>query len=283
MPIRFLRRRPSALVAASLVATTLARASAQSPAPYATVFYPNGSLRLEAYLYTPRGSGPFPLVIYNHGSRAGSERTEQPFVFIGRLLTGAGYAVLVPERRGYGKSEGQPFSEEIGKDKGAKFIARQQAEADDVIAALDYAKTVASLDTTHAAVVGWSFGGIVTVFAAGKASRFVAVVDQAGGSLSWKGSPALQQALPAAAAGITVPMLCLVAENDATTAAVTGVYDAARSHGRPATLVVYPAFTPPRNPGNTPPGHLIFGAQGVSIWQKDVLSFLARYLTRSRP
>src|SRR5262245_16846073 len=74
----------------------------QSPADsaYTEVFYPSGSLRIQAYLYKPDGDGPFPVVIYNHGSRAGRERYSVPFEFIGRLLTQAGYAVLVPERRG---------------------------------------------------------------------------------------------------------------------------------------------------------------------------------------
>src|SRR4051812_15714264 len=35
---------------------------------YTEVFYPSGSLRIQAYLYKPAGNGPFPMVIYNHGS-----------------------------------------------------------------------------------------------------------------------------------------------------------------------------------------------------------------------
>jgi hypothetical protein len=34
--------------------------------PYETVRYINDGLRLEAYLYRPTGSGPFPLVIHRH-------------------------------------------------------------------------------------------------------------------------------------------------------------------------------------------------------------------------
>src|SRR5262249_50582287 len=33
---------------------------------YTEVFYPSGSLRIQAYLYKPHGDGPFPVVIYNH-------------------------------------------------------------------------------------------------------------------------------------------------------------------------------------------------------------------------
>ncbi|TMH69036.1 MAG: hypothetical protein E6H57_09935 [Betaproteobacteria bacterium] len=65
---------------------------------YTEVFYPSGSLRIQAYLYRPQGDGPFPVVIYNHGSRDGRERKSVPFEYVGRMLTSAGYVVLVPER-----------------------------------------------------------------------------------------------------------------------------------------------------------------------------------------
>src|SRR5262245_17649882 len=98
-----------------------AAAYGQSPADsaYTEVFYPSGKLRIQAYLYKPNGDGPFPVVIYNHGSRPTRERHSVPFEYIGRLLARAGYVVLVPERRGYGGSDGPTWSEEISNDKGA--------------------------------------------------------------------------------------------------------------------------------------------------------------------
>jgi dienelactone hydrolase len=121
-----------------------AAAHSQPPtdSAYTEMFYPSGSLRIQAYLYKPHGEGPFPVVIYNHGSRAGRERHSVPFEYIGRLLTRAGYAVLVPERRGYGGSDGLTWSEEVGNDRGQRFIARLQAETDDVLAILDYLRTL---------------------------------------------------------------------------------------------------------------------------------------------
>jgi len=58
---------------------------AQSSPTYVEVLYPSGGLRIQAYLYRPAGDGPFPAVIYNHGSRSGRERQSAPFEHIGRL------------------------------------------------------------------------------------------------------------------------------------------------------------------------------------------------------
>ncbi|HEU4778242.1 MAG TPA: hypothetical protein VFS58_00020, partial [Steroidobacteraceae bacterium] len=57
------------IIAAMLVwsITAAAQAPAQ-PLPHETLFYTHDGLKLEAYLYVPDGAGPFPLVVYNHGS-----------------------------------------------------------------------------------------------------------------------------------------------------------------------------------------------------------------------
>src|SRR5258707_14823122 len=70
---------------------------------YETAFYPSGKLKIEAYIFKPEGSGSFPIVIYNHGSRAGHEREARPFAYVGEILVRSRCVVVVPERRGYGK------------------------------------------------------------------------------------------------------------------------------------------------------------------------------------
>jgi dienelactone hydrolase len=271
--------------------------------PYETFYYKNGDLNIEAYLYKPEGSGPFPLVIYNHGSRAGQERVEIPFRFIAAILVPQGYAVLVPERRGYGKSDGQTFSDEVGGDISDRMMQRFREEASDVLAGLDYLKrggassspgrftpspTTNLIDFRRVAIMGWSHGGVVSLLAASERHEFVALVDQAGGALTWNHSPTLQRELPAAARKIKIPALCMDAENDATTNAAKTVGEAIKSSGEWEQTIIYPPFTPTTNPDNIPPGHLIFG-QGVSIWQNDLLAFLKPRLgtnmrsTGSRP
>jgi len=247
--------------------------AAVSDVDYETVFYKSGKLNIEAYLYRPDGAGPFPLVIYNHGTRQ-QDTAEVPFRFVGDRLRYAGYAVLVPERRGYGKSDGTSAH-------GANVVSQLEEEADDVLASLDYIRTLAFVDPRRIGIMGWSFGGIVTLFAAAKSDAFRCAIDQAGGALSWTRSADLRRAIPAAAAKIKVPVYFMDSENDATTDAVKASADAMIASGVPHQLKIYPAFTPAQNPSHEAPGHLIFAAGGIDIWASDAIAFLDAHLKSS--
>jgi dienelactone hydrolase len=245
---------------------------------YSTFFYSHDNLKLEAYFFKPAGAGPFPVVVYNHGSRAGYEREERPMLYIARVMVPAGYAVIVPERRGYGKSEGPTFAGEIGGERGPRYVARQQAEAGDVLAGVEYAKANLPIDKKRIALMGYSFGGIVTTLAASRSSDFVAVVNQAPGALNWNRSADLREALLAAARKIKVPMICMGAKNDATTENVTRICGEAKSHGDSTEAMIYPPFSSPEIQTQDAPGHALFSRYGVDLWKKDVLAFLAKHL-----
>jgi dienelactone hydrolase len=264
---------------------------AQSPSPlpsappHETFFYQHDGLRLEAYFYRPAGKGPFPLVVYNHGSAPpGQERMEWPAGFMGRLLPPAGYALLVPERRGYGKSEGQTFREEIGDDRGPRYVVRMKQEAGDLLAAAEHVTRDRTfrVDPRRRAMIGYSFGGIVTTLAVSGRSDYAGAVIQAPGALNWKRSPELREALTSAASQIAIPIQCVVAENDATTESARAVC-AAATRAR-AELKVYPPFTPTRQlvPGAAP-GHALFSPQGVAVWKDDVLAFLEKHVRGRKP
>jgi dienelactone hydrolase len=249
---------------------------------YTTVYYKSGRLNIEAYLYKPlKGEAPFPLVIYNHGSRAGNEQAEIPFTYVANVLVAEGYAVLVPERRGYGKSDGATYTEEVGSDRGDVMVRRFEEESDDVLAALDYLKTLSFVDPKRMAIMGWSHGGVATILTASRSHAFVAMIDQAGGALTWNNSPALRQKLTSAARNINIPSMCMDAENDATTEAAKTVCNAIRVDSSEKKTIIYPPFTPSK-PTEHAPGHNIFSAAGMSIWQNDMLSFLRPRLALNR-
>jgi dienelactone hydrolase len=264
-------------VVAAALAALVGTARAVEPASYQEVFYASGGLRIQAYLYRPAGVGPFPVMVYNHGSRATQERELRPSEYIGQAFTRAGYVVLVTERRGYGRSDGPSMAEEIGNEQGPRLIARLRAESDDVIAALDFLRAQPFVDTRRAAVMGWSLGGIVTMLTIARTDSFRAAVDQAGGALDWNRSAAVRQALEEAARQARAPVLLLDAANDATTDAITRLDRVLADRQWPHEMKIYPPFVPKQRGWVGAPGHAIFGLEGVTIWRTDVLAFLDRY------
>src|SRR5690349_5882473 len=81
---------------------------------------PSGTLRLKGYLWKPPGSGPFPAVLFNHGSggadaahTAGMTMTEAAAKLAPTFLK-HGYAFFYPCRRGQGLSADQaPFQQDL--------------------------------------------------------------------------------------------------------------------------------------------------------------------------
>lgn len=253
-------------------------ASAATNSGDSEIFYPSAGLSIQGYLYQPHGSGPFPVIIYNHGSRNGSERRSVPQAHIGKLLTQAGYMVFVPERRGYGRSDGPTVTEEVGNDK-ERLVPRLQKETDDVLAAVEHLRTVPLADTKRIGIMGWSYGGIISMFAVSRSSAFAVAVDQAGGALTWNGNVHVRNALITAAEKATTPTLFQVAQNDRTTASITTVADIFNKRGIAHRTVIYDPFNPQRGDPRVPPGHRVFSAEGMPVWQNDVLEFLGRYLS----
>ena len=274
----------TALLLGVLLCLLAAPVQSQSPAnsAYTEVFYSSGSLRIHAFLYKPEGDGPFPVVIYNHGARTGRPRRPEPNEYIGRLLTRAGYVVLIPDRRGYGDSEGPTLAGAIRNDMGQRFVARVEAETDDVFAAVDYLRTLAFADTTRIGIMGYSLGGIVTMFGVSRSSKFTVAINQAGAAGAWDISAPLRSALIAAAEKATTPTLLMVAQNDRSTESITTLGEIFKKRGVLHRVIVYGPFTPQQvsypDEFNTAPGHEVFRAQGMHVWERDVLEFLARYL-----
>ncbi|TMG80739.1 MAG: alpha/beta fold hydrolase [Betaproteobacteria bacterium] len=259
------------------IAPAVADVQSEAGPAYSEVFYLSGNLRIQAYLYKPDGDGPFPVVIYNHGSRDGREAASVPFQYIGKMLTRAGYVVLVPERRGYGKSDGSMWRQDVGNDP-SSLITRLQAEADDVLAAIDYLRTVPSTDTNRIGIMGWSFGGIITMLAASRSAAFVVAVDQAGGALTWDGNAYLRRALVGAAEKSVTPTLFMVAMNDRTTLSITTLVEIFKTRDVPHRMIIYEPFTPAQRIRVAAPGHALFSEQGASVWESDLVQFLGRYL-----
>ena len=260
----------------------------QSVAPQ-TVEISSGALRLKALFWIPPGPGPFPAVLFNHGSggpdaahTAGLPMTEAAEK-LGPLFTKHGYAFLFLFRRGQGLSADQaPFMqnvlqrEETSKGNEARqhlqFILLTTEQLDDVTAALSFLKTVPRVDAKRIAVVGHSFGSQLTLLAVERDNTVRAAITFAAAADSWGRSAELRERLLTAVRQTTAPIMLIQADNDYSTAAGHALSAELDRMHKPHLLEIYRAV------GQTPEdGHnSVYSA--IPIWEPDVFKFLDEYV-----
>ncbi|HUF65797.1 MAG TPA: alpha/beta fold hydrolase [Gemmatimonadaceae bacterium] len=112
---------------------------------------------LSGSLFLPSGDGrAVPAALMIHGSGA-SDRDNAWYMMIADALVRNGIAVLLPDKRGSGKSEGDWFS------------ANLTDFADDAVTQLELLRRHDAIDTARVGVIGLSQGGHVAPMVAGRA------------------------------------------------------------------------------------------------------------------
>src|SRR5690606_11332458 len=109
---------------------------------------------IPAFVYRPRGEGPFPVMVSIHG---GPESQSRPWLsgLTQYLVVERGIAVIAPNVRGsdgYGKTY-------LGLDDGM----RREDSVKDIGALLDWIGTQSDLDASRVAVYGGSYGGYMVL------------------------------------------------------------------------------------------------------------------------
>ncbi|MGC2003030.1 MAG: prolyl oligopeptidase family serine peptidase, partial [Candidatus Acidiferrales bacterium] len=161
--------------------------------------FPSDGRQLHGFLWKPAGAGagPFPAIVWNHGSEKlpGSQPTLAAF------YTAHSYVFFVPHRRGQGRS---PFPRDYIQDlvaqappgeRARRMVELQEAEVDDVIAALIYLKSQPFVDPSRIAISGCSYGGIQTLLSGERDLGVKALVPFAPGAMSWEQNVPLQDRL----------------------------------------------------------------------------------------
>jgi carboxymethylenebutenolidase len=250
-----------------------------------TVLIHSGSATLHAMLWRPRGRGPFPGILLNHGSgrtRQDLERLgpyEQNAEKLGPVFARHGYVFLYLFRRGVGPSTDQGAnavdlmnSEFAAHGQEARNALQLQLlenrEMDDALSGLNFLRALTYVDARDVAVVGQSFGGSLTVLLAEREPKLRAVVIFSGAGYSFDRSPELRARLLAAVDNVTAPVFFIHAENDYSLSSGQ-VLDARREQmGKPHRLKIYPPI------GHTVDDGHDFLYLGVDIWEPDVFAFL---------
>jgi len=113
--------------------------------------------QIPAWLYQPRGAGPFPVVVSIHGGPEGQSRPSFSSTYQ-MWVEKLGIAVVIPNVRGssgYGKSY-------LSLDNGF----RREDSVRDIGALLDWIATQSDLDQERVAVFGGSYGGYMVLASA---------------------------------------------------------------------------------------------------------------------
>lgn len=177
-------------------------------------------------VFRPAGEGRHPLVIMSHGRGTAERRSQQGrqrFEPLARYLVSKGFVVLVPTRVGYGDTYGDFDPEDHGGCNAMRVEPVSIAASDQVIAALELARTLPYVDASRWVAMGQSVGGLTTVAVAWRnPPGLVGAINFAGGA---GGDPERRPGQPctpvqierlwrAHAGAVRVPMLWLYWDND---------------------------------------------------------------------
>src|SRR5215472_15529522 len=241
------------------------------------VSFRSGAIILHGTLYKPEGKGPFPAVVYNHGSAAGM-LSKQAFEALGPVFAKHRWVFFGPYRRGQGlsASAGPYIGDQIaaaqkkgGPSAGAATMVRllETDHLNDQLAALTWLRMQSFVDPDRVAVAGTSFGGIEVVLGTEKAS-YCAGVDSAGAAQSWQDAPEVQDLMTRAVRNSKAPIFFFQAANDYDLSPSRTLSAAMKNAGKEFEVKIYPAFGRSLQDGHS------FGYFGSEVWGPDVFRFL---------
>ena len=241
------------------------------------VVFPVDGRELHGFLWKPDGTGPFPAIVWNHGS----EKLPGSQPVLARFYTHHSYVFFVPHRRGQGRSAGDYIQDLIAQappsDRARRMVELQQAELDDVIAALNYLRSQPFVDPARIVISGCSYGGIQTLLAGERALGVRALVPFAPGAMSWEQNVPLQERLVRAVDLAKAPVFLIQAENDYSLGPSRVLSKEANKKQKEFQSKIYPSF------GSThQDGHWGFCSSATDVWGNDVLAFLDTQMKASR-
>lgn len=264
----------SLLFPALLLSLTVfsATAPAQSPPTAVEVTFSSGNLVLHGFLYKPEGKGPFPAVLWNHGS----ERRPGWLPELAPLFLKEGYVLFIPHRRGQGRSPGDYVMDLLdrarqsgGPQARSKMLVElMELHLEDQLAALSYLKGLPQVDSQRIAVAGCSFGGIQTVLMAERGLGLRAAIDFAGAAQNWENSQDLRDRMLKAVRHAQMPIFFIQARNDYDISPSRDLAAAMEKSNKPHSIQIFPAF------GKSTQEAHEFCVHGGEIWATQAFSFL---------
>jgi pimeloyl-ACP methyl ester carboxylesterase len=136
------------------------------------VSYKNGDVALVGLLLKPVSTGPHPAVVFIHGSGV-SHRQIFWYLYQADYLARHGVTVLLPDKRGCGKSESEWHTVSI-----LDF-------AEDALAGVRFLMDNGYADSSHVGLMGLSQGGMIAPLAASRSSVVDFVINVSGSATTF--------------------------------------------------------------------------------------------------
>jgi dienelactone hydrolase len=173
-----LRRRTWRAIGALAALLVFAASPALGQASMVPVPVDGSTVKLATITHKPAGAGPFPILIFHHGSTGrGTDSSvfARPYepIFLADWFVARGWAVVFPSRRGRGGSEGL-------YDEGFEIDRTRGYACDDTLSVKGFDRALRDADAITAAILALPFAD---------RSRFVVGGQSRGGILSigWSG------------------------------------------------------------------------------------------------
>lgn len=185
---------------------------------------PNGpTLQLNALVFAPNRPGRFPLAAVSHGTAPPGMNAVVSLLTnwsaVGAWLAQQGFAVMIPQRRGYRTSEAE-IEDFSGSCARPDYVRAGHATAQDITAAIRFMRGQDYVDADHVVLLGLSTGGRGSIAAASENLPGVVgvVAFGAGHGVPSPGlmcdAPAIVAAARQSGTTTTIPVLWIYADND---------------------------------------------------------------------
>jgi len=241
------------------------------------VSFQSNGFTLHGCITKPAGKGPFPAIIFNHGSEKNPEPCGPPD--LAEAYAKRGYGFFAFQRHGHGSSRGayvgdlqqQILRSDLDPAAKARRVTALHEEYNlDVVGAILWLKEQPEIDPHRLAMTGISFGGIQALLCAEKGLGLRAFLPFAPAAMSW-GNAALRERLMAAVRKAKAPIFLIQAANDYSLGPSEMLGPVIKEKGTPNAAKIYPTFG-----SSHQQGHWQFAASQavIAIWGPEVFSFL---------
>jgi len=251
-----------------------------------TVTILSDELKLKGLLWRPAGEGPFPAVIFCHGSYATDDKrydVVQQCSVLGNIFVKNGYIFFAVFRRGAGLSSTQgensaDLMEIAMKQKGQEERNKVQLhqlltnDSKDINSGVAYLLKRKDVNRSQLAIIGHSYGGSLTLLVAKHQSNMKAVIVFCPAGYSWDRNPQLRAALSDVVKKIKSPVMSVHPQNDYSISSGETLDSVMDVTSHPHLLKIYPSYGQSATEGHN------FLFLNPNMWEADVFEFLHQNL-----